>query len=109
MPYENTKETYLETLTELLRREDMSLLWIVYDQTDLPTYLALRPLARMIKDIGPKMAELRLIKSQDEIRRIKQAVAIAADAMEYAKTFLRAGITAVSYTHLQFTKRRRAG
>lgn len=93
VPYENTKEAYLETLTELLRREDMSLLWIVYDQTDLPTYLALRPLARMIKDMGPKMAELRLIKSQDEIRRIKQAAAIAADAMEYAKTSLRAGIT----------------
>lgn len=90
--YANTPAAYRAALKELLQKNGSEPLWLELEETDVPTYLELKELAGDIQNITPKLAAIRLIKSPEEIRRLRHAAKVAVDAMEYAKTILKPGM-----------------
>lgn len=93
VPYGDTKEEFLEKLVQVLKDVNARTLYITYDEVDLQTYFAVCPLAGEIRDFRSRMNEIRLVKSEEEICRLRRAAALAVDAMEYAKEMLRIGMT----------------
>lgn len=90
--YANTREAYLAAVKEILRGLSVKTLWLELEEIDVPAYLALRPLAESVRDITPKLAAVRLIKSAGEIEKLRRAANVAVAAMEHAKDILVPGI-----------------
>lgn len=90
--YANTQKAYEECLKTQLRDMDLKKVWVEYGELDIPTYQMLETLADQLGDITKKMASIRLIKTPEEIRKLRQSARVAVEAMEYAKTILSPGM-----------------
>lgn len=92
IPYGDSWEAFVAALKEELGKEEKSFLWTEYRELSLPLYQELLPLTGEIRDITGKTEALRLIKTEEEIRHLREAADIAVAAMEYAKTVLKPGM-----------------
>ncbi len=90
--YANTTEAYKECLKKILGQMDHHQIWIEYNELDIYSYQMLVDMGGEILDITEELAKLRLIKSKEEIQKLRQSAKIATAAMEYAKNILSPGI-----------------
>lgn len=91
--YANTKEAYRIRLKELLSGMDLRKLWVEDEELDIPSYRMLTALAGKILDVTGRAAAIRLIKSPEEIKKLRCAADTAVQAMEYAKSILVPGMS----------------
>lgn len=90
--YANTKEAYRICLKELLSGMDLTKLWVEEEELDIPSYRMLIAMAGEILDVTSRAASIRLIKSSEEIEKLRCAANMAVRAMEYAKSILVPGM-----------------
>lgn len=93
--YPNVVSSYYEKLSEILGSAGHKVIGIEYGCLELNAYLFLKKEFSDVEfvDITKEMDKKRLVKKPDEIMVLRRAADVAVQAMEYAKDFIRPGIS----------------